>query len=281
MAGSDERRLRAAPLRPLPDYVAPVIDEIPPYPPDAPPPRYHTTLLSRTGEMRVRAINRRRTMLFLVPPLVAYLLLVSLLPRLEGLSAGGSSLMSFPLALFFGLTSIAYISAARRPYRDYGVQLYGMREAAVAGLLTAVPACLLALLAKILWIRADPARAGHAILEAGTVAARFTPLQYLGFTSGYLLFTVVQEFVARGVTQTALGEILPRWHRPLVAALLANLLFAGTHLHISPRFAAIAFVPGLLWGWLFWRYRNLAAPVVNHALLGLFAYFVLDAELLR
>lgn len=258
-----------------------MIDEIPYYPPDAPPPRYHTTLLDRTGEMRVRAINRRRTTAFLVPPLAAYLLLVTVLPRMQGLPAGGSSMVSFPLALFFGLTSVAYVWTARRPYRDYGVQVYGMRPAALAGFLAAVPVCGLAVVAKVLWIRADPARAGHAIFEAGTVAARYTPLQYLGFTTGYLLFTIVQEFVARGVTQTALGEILPRWHRPVIAGVVANLLFAGTHLHISARFAMVSFVPGLVWGWLFWRYRNLAAPVVNHALLGLFAYFVLDADLLR
>lgn len=258
-----------------------MIDDIPTYPPDAPPPRYRTTLLERTLEMRVRAISRKRTTAFLVPPLGAYLVGVLVLPRMPWLPAGGSSVVSFPLAIFFGLTSVAYVLTTRRPFADFGVQRYGMRRAAIGGLLMAVPVCLAAMAAKAIWIAADPARASHAILEAGIVAARYTPLQYLGYSLGYMLFTVVQEFVARGVTQTALGEILPRWHRPTVALLVANLLFAGTHLHISPFFAAVSFVPGLVWGWLFERYRNLAAPVVNHALTGLFAYFVLDADLLR
>lgn len=258
-----------------------MLDEFPTPHPDAPPPRYRTTLLERTLEMRVRTINRRRTTAFLLPPLAAYFALVPLLPRLRSVPGAGSSAISFPLMLFFGLTAAAYVWTARRPFADFGVSRYGLQRSVTAGVLWAVPVCLLGMAAKAAWIAADPSRAGHAILEAGTVAARYSPRAYLGYTVGYLLFTGVQEFVARGVTQTAFEEILPRWQRPLMALLLANLLFALTHLHISPLFAAASFVPGLLWGWLFSRHRNLAGPAVNHALVGLFFYFVLDADLLR
>lgn len=94
----------------------------------------------------------------------------------------------------------------------------------------------------------------------------------------YALLVPVQEFLARGVIQSALFALLTgtRRRRHVMAVLVANSLFAVTHLHLTISYSAAAFVGGLLWGALYARQGSLVGPVVSHALLGVYALTVLD-----
>jgi membrane protease YdiL (CAAX protease family) len=61
---------------------------------------------------------------------------------------------------------------------------------------------------------------------------------------------------------------------------MANALFAATHTHISPWFSLMAFVTGLMWGWLYARQRSLLGVFVSHTLVGIWAVKVLGLGLL-
>jgi hypothetical protein len=51
------------------------------------------------------------------------------------------------------------------------------------------------------------------------------------------------------------------------------------HLHLSFAFAAAAFVPGLFWGWLFTRHRNLVGPTLSHVVVGTYVFFVMGVPM--
>ncbi|WP_078428130.1 type II CAAX prenyl endopeptidase Rce1 family protein [Alkalihalobacterium alkalinitrilicum] len=64
----------------------------------------------------------------------------------------------------------------------------------------------------------------------------------------YILFSVVQEFIARAGLQSAFYRFLPKAKgNHLKSIILSNLLFAMAHSHIGTLFALAAFAPGLFW----------------------------------
>ena len=81
----------------------------------------------------------------------------------------------------------------------------------------------------------------------------------------------------RGALQSTLEMFLMGPHRRRNAVLVSALLFSVAHLHMSFLFAALAFLPGLYWGWLFSKQRNLAGVVLSHQLIGGYVFFILGS----
>jgi hypothetical protein len=87
----------------------------------------------------------------------------------------------------------------------------------------------------------------------------------------YSVFAPVQEFIARGCFQSSFQNFLMGKHRILLSIVISNLMFSMTHLHISTRFALLAFAPGLFWGWQYARHKNLIGISISHVIIGLSA----------
>jgi len=84
-----------------------------------------------------------------------------------------------------------------------------------------------------------------------------------------LLMPVLEEIVFRGGIQTALiskPTFAKQWHGISLANLITSVLFAAMHL-IShpPLWAALVFVPSLLFGWARDRYHAVLPSVLLHA----------------
>ena len=86
----------------------------------------------------------------------------------------------------------------------------------------------------------------------------------------YMLLTPVQEFVARCGVQAPLYAFLEgsEFKRAGLSIVVSNLVFSAVHAHIGLAFALVAFVPGLLWGWIFLRTNSLLAASVSHMIIG-------------
>ena len=68
-------------------------------------------------------------------------------------------------------------------------------------------------------------------------------------------------------------------HRRRVwSILVSDLVFAAAHAHISIAFAVAAFIPGLLWGWMFARTNSLIAVAASHFLIGGTSIYLLGIE---
>jgi len=63
------------------------------------------------------------------------------------------------------------------------------------------------------------------------------------------------------------------------SVLVANLVFAATHVHLGLMFPLIASVPGLFWGWMYHRHRSYLGLGFSHALIGSWAFFALGIAL--
>jgi len=77
----------------------------------------------------------------------------------------------------------------------------------------------------------------------------------------YLVTAVPEEFLFRGLFQ----NLLTRWVGPLLALAVAAATFGLAHLP-DPRYALLATLAGLAYGWVYLRTGKITAAAVTHAL---------------
>lgn len=209
-----------------------------------------------------------------------YIVVLSATARLDLGPWGGTTMVTLVVLSAFALATVHFIRSGGYTVAEFGLTTRGLRRSLVEGIGLAVVIMVLLTLAKGLWIALDPALAEVPLFEARHIAARTPSGRYAAEVASYTAFTFVQEFVARGGIQTALERFLPGPRAERRALLLATLLFSATHFHVAPGFAVATLVPGLFWGWLYQRHRTLVGVTVNHALVGLYAIFVLGRSVL-
>jgi membrane protease YdiL (CAAX protease family) len=94
-----------------------------------------------------------------------------------------------------------------------------------------------------------------------------------------VISSAVQELIVRGALQSSLEMFLTGPRRVKNAILVSGLLFAALHIHIGFVLALVAFVPGLFWGVLYARKRNLIGVTLSHIAVGVYAFFILGTWL--
>lgn len=139
---------------------------------------------------------------------------------------------------------------------DMGIRRGNLWRSIGAGLLISLPA-----LAAMIYFRTRlyPQLAGTPLID---------PAQLTLSVYTYILIAALQEWICRGVFLTSIAKLMPGRMRPAAAVLISSLVFSTLHLHYSSSLAVVALVTGIVWGWLFLAYRNLAGPVVSHFILG-------------
>ena len=181
-----------------------------------------------------------------------------------------TTVVSVNIIFLFAAMSFFVIKKGGYPFSMYGLTLKNWRQSLIESILWLIP--ILALLCVLKWL--------YLTRYSG---ARDLPLlswgQHLKMSKGgliltclaYSVFAPVQEFIARGCFQTSFQNFLVGKHRILIAVVISNLMFSMTHLHISIRFALIAFIPGLFWGWQYARHKNLIGISISHIIIGISA----------
>jgi PAS domain S-box-containing protein len=93
----------------------------------------------------------------------------------------------------------------------------------------------------------------------------------------YLISVPFQQFAVRCAIQAPLQSFLTGVVGPAgwIANLTATLLFAVLHAHLNPVVSLAVILPSLLWGWLFMRSDSIVTPIVSHAIIGVYAIFIL------
>ena len=93
----------------------------------------------------------------------------------------------------------------------------------------------------------------------------------------YLVSVPFQQFAVRCAIQAPLQSFLTGVVGPAgwIANVTATLLFAVLHAHLNPVVSLAVILPSLLWGWLFMRSGSVVTPIVSHAIIGVYAIFVL------
>ncbi len=83
----------------------------------------------------------------------------------------------------------------------------------------------------------------------------------LDLAASGLAAAIIEETFFRGWLQ----PVLERRVSPLAAIVITNLVFAPIHLIVAPYWISLCtFFPGLVMGWLKYRYKNLFPPALFH-----------------
>lgn len=210
--------------------------------------------------------------------LVTVSLYVFLLPIAERLKhvLPSDSIISFGFIIFLTGMTWAFQRASPLPKSAYGLVFIDWRRQVWRGVLWSLPIMAAVLLVKWGWLLTHPG-AGRLFEPERALAANPTMQwgQWLLFLSVYAVLSFAQEYV-RAVTQGGLAFFYrtagqaDRWK----ALLIANIIFAILHVHLSPVFAVLAFTGGLIWGWVFQREGSYLAAAVSHLAIGTWVVFI-------
>lgn len=139
---------------------------------------------------------------------------------------------------------------------DMGIRTTNLLPSLVAGIAISIPA-----LAAMAYFRTGL----YPVLN-GTPLFDFRLMTLDTYT--YILVSALQEWICRGVFLTSIASLMPGRSRPIAAIAISSLVFSTLHLHYSASLAVVALVTGIVWGWLFLKYRSLAGPIISHFILG-------------
>ncbi len=220
--------------------------------------------------------------IFLTKTLVALALYIFLMPvtQLVKPYLPSDSIISIFFIVTYLVVSMLIVRQSALAPHEYGVTSKDWPRAVLRGVMLTLPVMALLLSAKYALVLMHPDE--YTLFEpwratgTATSAQDFDMALWLGFTIAYIVLSFAQEFI-RCAIQGSLGIFYrltgaqDRWKSVLVA----NVVFAALHTHLSPIFALIVFVPGLFWGWMYHRERSFIGVAVSHAVLGTWAVFVL------
>ena len=184
-----------------------------------------------------------------------------------------SSYITVPLMIFLVVFLIAVFKFVRLPLAAYGIKKEGALNAFLGGLLYSIPVCALAVLVKW-WLIHNSVQFGSQQLF--TPYAGINPDNFQNPGEAWVIATLiygliispVQELMTRSGLQAPLEYLLTGRFRVLWAIVASNIIFMTAHVFMSPAIAIIVLIPGLFFGWLFYKYRNIIAPMTAHAIVG-------------
>ncbi|WP_227936359.1 CPBP family glutamic-type intramembrane protease [Alkalihalobacillus deserti] len=191
---------------------------------------------------------------------------------------GVSTYVDIGLIICFAWIMYKLIKKSHYPLKTFGVTMDNWKANLKEATILTSPILLFFLFLKWALITFIPAfteiplfNPTAALADIGFSFGMFTVLVVV-----YIVFSIVQEFIARAGLQSALCLYLPDSKGKLATAIiLSNLLFAMAHSHIGTLFALVAFVPGIYWGWLFARQNSLIGVCFSHMLIGIWVLFIL------
>ncbi|MDX2265979.1 MAG: cyclic nucleotide-binding domain-containing protein [Hyphomicrobiales bacterium] len=215
--------------------------------------------------------------------LSVYTLVLSLIPSFENLLAVNFAASPF-IIVFFALMFFPVIRRSGLPLAFFGMRLDNWRYA--LGYALAASAAFLAIGVAVKWaiIASTPSLSGMTVISFADVRVGDEPVMtsplYWTAVSLYLLLTPLQEFVARCGIQAPLYAFLDggEGKRRAYSIFVSTLVFSAAHAHISLEFALAAFIPGMLWGWIFAQTNSLLAASVSHFVIGGAGVFLFGVE---
>ena len=233
---------------------------------------------------RIRTMETQLSIsIFLTKTLVGLALYIFLLPLVQVVKPylPSDSFISFFFILTYLLISVLIVRQSALPPRDYGVTMEGWAQAVWRGFILTVPVMLLVLAAKYALVVSSGG--AYALFEpwravdstGGSTQADGRGMLWAGLMITYLVLSFAQEFIRCAIQGSLsifyrLTGVNDAWKSILVA----NVVFAALHTHLSSFFALIVFIPGLYWGWIYKREHSFIAVAVSHCLLGTWGLFI-------
>ncbi len=180
------------------------------------------------------------------------------------------------LSLFMlGISRVLYglIKETGYPIKMYGLTCRKWKKSVWESIVFSIPILLIVVLMKYLFIQYNPDYAEQSLFNFSLPTAPTEMERFLTIFSFviYILFSPAQEFIFRGVLQSALQRLLTGRRRIIRGIIVSNLIFLMVHFHFD--FAFLIFPLGIFWGWLFLRHRTLIGVSLSHMLIGFWTFY--------
>ena len=185
---------------------------------------------------------------------------------------GESTYFSFGVLFIYAFWSMFFVRQSGIPREAFGLTMTNFRAAMPFVMWTT--ALFVAGMVAFKWalVNLYPETFGTAVIS-GYRGNDEIPLPVM--IGVYCFHVVLQEFIARGCIQGGLHRFITGRFAAVTAIFLATMLFSVFHLMMDMRFALLTIVPGLYWGYLFYKHPNVMAVSISHIIIGLIAIFVL------
>jgi membrane protease YdiL (CAAX protease family) len=182
------------------------------------------------------------------------------------LTAGDTLQASAPYHVFIALVCAAAAWRSKCTLHQLGLRVDRWRADLAWALGTAAAFALGLVALTVTALRVPPQlvfeRSAHVALGRGWAIVAYAAL------------VPFQDFACRSCLQNVLQARTSTQGGRAWAATLASLVYATSHVPISPRLAWLVLAPSLAWGWMFSRSGSLVGPAVSHQLTGLAAFYV-------
>ncbi len=205
-----------------------------------------------------------------------YAITLTALPFLSGVLPSSTTYVSIPLQLVFAIAGVAFILRTRLPLRMFGIGFRGLVSSIALSIAVTVP--FLGVVTAVKWLVLRAKGGAGAVIENADLARVAADPRIQTLFAVYAASCIVQELIVRSALQSSLRLFLVGKQARLRAIGVCALVFATNHLHISALFAAVALLPGLVWGWMFDRRPNLGGVILSHVVVGAYVFFVLGVN---
>ena len=196
-----------------------------------------------------------------------------------GNRSADTTLILMPILFVFAAGILYAIKKSGYPYSMYGLNIIQWKKAVVESLVFTIPLLVVIVVVKWIFVNFTSLMEGERVFDL-CASRNQTAISILISCLAYSVFTPVQEFNRAGV-QSAFAVFLVGKYRKLNALLIANLLFSMSHIHISITMVFVVFLPGLFWGWMYNRHKNLIGISISHIIVGLFAFYVVGVTSIK
>jgi len=209
--------------------------------------------------------------------------------------SGFVSLVNNPYTNLFGSTSVIFIFSAvlivmmkhnQYSLHDCGVTLIGWQKSIAESV--GYTSIFLAIITLLKWsLIHSNSRFSHfsmfdmqAIVPFEKIGSPKFAIIYAGAVIVYALFSILQEFISRGILQSSLMGFLHGKYKNTLSIIVTSGVFSAMHVHISAVLALVVFIPSVFWGWLYARQKTLLGPIISHIMVGWWAIFILGIDLM-
>ena len=228
------------------------------------------------------AMSRFIVTLFLI--LVTYIYVFSFFKSIATTEHLPRGFISLPVIFILGASILRLIKINGYPREFYGLTTNNWKPACQEALYYSTLFIIMLFGLKWLLITFVPAFQQMPLIHMkmygqGTVHfLNHDILFYMLLTGAYIVSTLLQELVIRGIIQGSLQEFLHGPHNVAWSILISSLLFSVGHIHLSPALAFATLFPSFLWGWLYYKHKTLVGVGLSHLLIGCVVFFVLDIK---
>ena len=186
------------------------------------------------------------------------------------------NLISFFIIMVFLWVVIDFMKRSQIQDEFFHMHWDNWPKQALTGVLWAAPFMLLFLLVKV-WL----VRRGSGEMQVFEPMLEFitrpgTTFVYWGaIAASYATLSFAQEFIRCAVQGTLDMVSIPATNKThWKSILVSDVVFASIHMYLGSKFAFLAFIAGLAFGFMFWKARSYLAVATAHALFGVWAIFI-------